>query len=281
MKTLWYLEHLQIQNGSIFLPGSKSCILLKYIHKVNDKIWEWAWWASYQFPCCKLTSAKKSNSLLWYCILIWSEQKGMLRTQFCVSEWLQLLSVPCSMEGGEAALWVLASPWPGPCWFLQGIPVARCHLWAAGWSEAAQGQRAPPAVCACERAPSLSLRAASGWHSAQEVHPAQGEGLQATGNFGKIPLTCCLAFPDAGVCMQVQKHFWDSSLLSLRQRPLGSALSYCRSLVGVKNAEPISGRSRAFHLHHLVVNMTRYKNVWGVSKGLWCSLLAAAWAGNL
>lgn len=40
MKTLWHLERLQKENGSIYLPGSKSCILLKYIHEVNNKFWE-------------------------------------------------------------------------------------------------------------------------------------------------------------------------------------------------------------------------------------------------
>lgn len=40
MKTLWHLEHLQEENESIYLLVSKSYILLKYIHKVNDKFWE-------------------------------------------------------------------------------------------------------------------------------------------------------------------------------------------------------------------------------------------------
>lgn len=40
MKTPLHLERLQKEDVSIYLPGSKSCILLKYIHKVNDKIWE-------------------------------------------------------------------------------------------------------------------------------------------------------------------------------------------------------------------------------------------------
>lgn len=102
----------------------------------------------------------------------------MLRTQFCVSEWLQLLSAPCYMEGGDAALWALASYWLGPCWFLQGIPVAQCHLWAAGWCEAVQGCWATTALCASKRTYSLSLWAAFGWHSAQEVHPAEGEWLE-------------------------------------------------------------------------------------------------------
>lgn len=89
--------------------------------------------------------------------------------------------------------------------------------------------------------------------------------------------TCCFAFPDAVVCMQVQKHCWDSSLLSLRQRPLGSALSHCRNLVRIKNVEPLTEVST---FTPWLVKMTIYKNIWGVSKGLWWSLLAAAWAGS-
>lgn len=112
----------------------------------------------------------------------------MLGTQSCVSEWLQLLSVPCYMEGGDAALRVLASYWLGPCWFLQGILVARGHLWAADWCEAAQGHWATAALCDSKRTYSLSLWATFGWHSAQEVHPAEGEWLESTDNFGNIHL---------------------------------------------------------------------------------------------
>lgn len=125
----------------------------------------------------------------------------MLGTQSCVSEWLQLLSVPCYMEGGDAALRVLASYWLGPCWFLQGIPVARDHLWAADWCEAAQGHWATAALCDSKRTYSLSLWATFGWHSAQEVHPAEGEWLESTDNFGNIHSTSFLS----SVCWDLQR----------------------------------------------------------------------------
>lgn len=97
MKTLWHLEHLQEENESIYLLVSKSYILLKYIHKVNDKFWEWA---CYKFPCCELISAKKSNFLLWCCTLIWKWVEGHIKdTVLCF--WM-ISAVKCALlHGGK------------------------------------------------------------------------------------------------------------------------------------------------------------------------------------
>lgn len=101
----------------------------------------------------------------------------MLRTRFYVSARPQLLSVPCYREGESAAPCVSACCWLVPRWVLLGTPVAQCHLWAAGWCEAAQGHRTTTAPCPAQRACPLPLWVTSGRHSAQEVQPSEGEWL--------------------------------------------------------------------------------------------------------
>lgn len=120
-----------------------------------------------------------------------SELKGVLSTHFCLSEKLQLLSVPCYIEGGNAILCILASCWFVPHRFPQGIPVAQRHPWTAEWCKAAQGHWTTTASHASKRKYPLSLWITFGWYSAQEVHPSEGEWLESMDN---SEITCSTSF---------------------------------------------------------------------------------------